>query len=119
VIAKPDFGVQTSAAYGWFDEDGGVQDAPRALAAWPEALLSVRNDLEPPVTRRHPDVAELVHRLEQAGASAAAMSGSGSAVFGLFDSSVAAGRAARASAAPGVTVLRAKTLSRRDYWKMV
>jgi 4-diphosphocytidyl-2-C-methyl-D-erythritol kinase len=119
VIAKPDFGVQTSAAYGWFDEDGGVQDAPRALAAWPEALLSVRNDLEPPVTRRHPDVAELVHRLEQAGASAAAMSGSGSAVFGLFDSSAAAVRAARASAVPGVTVLRAKTLSRREYWKMV
>lgn len=119
VIVKPDFGVQTSAAYGWFDEDGGVQDAPRALTAWPEAQLSVRNDLEPPVTRRHPEVAELVNRLEQAGALAAAMSGSGSAVFGLFDSSLAASRAAKASAAPGVTVLRSKTLTRRDYWKMV
>lgn len=119
VIAKPAFGIQTSAAYGWFDEDGGMQDAPRSLAAWPEALLSVRNDLEPPVTRRHSGVAELVNRLEQAGALAAALSGSGSAVFGLFDSSAAAARAARASAAPGVSVLRAKTLSRRDYWKMV
>jgi 4-diphosphocytidyl-2-C-methyl-D-erythritol kinase len=119
VIAKPDFGVPTSAAYGWFDEDGGVQDAPRALAAWPEAQVSVRNDLEPPVTRRHPAIAELVNRLEQAGAVAAAMSGSGSAVFGLFDSPATAGRAARASAAAGVTILRAKTLTRREYWKMV
>lgn len=119
VIAKPDFGVQTGAAYGWFDEDGGVQDAPRALAAWPEALLSVRNDLEPPVARRHPLVAELVSRFEEAGAAAAAMSGSGSAVFGLFDAQAKASRAAKALAAPGVTVLRARTVGRRDYWKMV
>lgn len=119
VIAKPRFGVQTPSAYGWFDQDGGMQDAPRSLAAWPDALLSVRNDLEPPVTRRHPELAGLVNQFEQAGALAAAMSGSGSAVFGLFESSAAAGRAARASAQPGVTILRAKTLSRADYWKMV
>ncbi|MEX2270499.1 MAG: 4-(cytidine 5'-diphospho)-2-C-methyl-D-erythritol kinase [Vicinamibacterales bacterium] len=119
VIAKPDFGVATSAAYGWFDEDGGVQDPSRALAAWPEALLSVRNDLEPPVTRRHPDISDLVNGFEQSGALAAAMSGSGSAVFGLFESAAAATRAARASTKPGVTVLKARTLTRRDYWKMV
>ena len=119
VIAKPDFGVSTAAAYGWFDEDGGVQDAPRSLAAWPEAALSVRNDLEPPVARRHPQIAELVGALEQAGAAAAAMSGSGSAVFGLFDSAAKATRAARALAGPGVAVLRARTLGRREYWKMV
>jgi 4-diphosphocytidyl-2-C-methyl-D-erythritol kinase len=119
VLAKPDFGIATSAAYGWFDEDGGLQDAPRTLSAWPEAQLSVRNDLEPPVTRRHPVVAELVEQLEQAGALAAAMSGSGSAVFGLFDSSARAARAARTLAGPAVTVLRARTLGRREYWKMV
>lgn len=119
VIATPDFGVSTAAAYGWFDEDGGLQDAPRTLAAWPEAALSVRNDLEPPVARRHPRVAELVGQLEQAGALAAAMSGSGSAVFGLFDSSARAARAARSLASPGLEVLRARTLGRRKYWKMV
>jgi 4-diphosphocytidyl-2-C-methyl-D-erythritol kinase len=119
VLAKPAFGVPTGSAYGWFDEDGGVQDAPRALAAWPEALLSVRNDLEPPVTRRHPEISDLVNRFEQAGSMAAAMSGSGSAVFALFDSGASAARAARAVASPGIQVLRAKTLSRREYWKMV
>ncbi|HEX6322173.1 MAG TPA: 4-(cytidine 5'-diphospho)-2-C-methyl-D-erythritol kinase [Vicinamibacterales bacterium] len=119
VLAKPGIGIATPAAYGWFDEDGGLQDAPRALQAWPEAQLSVRNDLEPPVTRRHPVVAGLVEQLEQAGALAAAMSGSGSAVFGLFESGPRAARAARAVAAPGVQVLRARTLGRREYWKMV
>jgi 4-diphosphocytidyl-2-C-methyl-D-erythritol kinase len=119
VIAKPDFGVSTAAAYGWFDEDGGVQDAPRTLAAWPGTPLSVRNDLEPPVARRHPLVAELVEAFERAGAAAAAMSGSGSAVFGLFDSAARASRAARALARPSVTILRSRTLGRREYAKMV
>lgn len=119
VLAKPDFGVPTPAAYSWFDLDGGVQDAPRSLAAWPETALSVRNDLEPPVARRHPLVAELVEAFEQAGAAAAAMSGSGSCVFGLFESPARAGRAAKALAAPSVRILRARTLGRREYWKMV
>ena len=119
VIAKPGFGVSTAAAYGWFDEDGGVQDAPRSLAAWPEAPLSVRNDLEPPVARRHPLVAELVDGFERAGAAVAAMSGSGSAVFGLFETPARASRAARALAGPSVTILRARTLGRREYGKMV
>jgi 4-diphosphocytidyl-2-C-methyl-D-erythritol kinase len=119
VIVKPPFGVSTAAAYSWFDADGGVQAGSRALAAWPEALLSVRNDLEPPVTRRHPEVAELVARLEQAGAAAAAMSGSGSAVFGLFDSSARAARAARACKGPGHEVFRARTLGARAYRKLV
>lgn len=119
VLVKPPFGISTAAAYGWFDEDGGVQDAPRSLAAWPEAALSVRNDLEPPVARRHAQIAELVEQLEQTGAAAAAMSGSGSCVFGLFDSGARAARAARALSGPGLQILRAKTLGRRDYWKMV
>ncbi|MDQ3070221.1 MAG: 4-(cytidine 5'-diphospho)-2-C-methyl-D-erythritol kinase [Acidobacteriota bacterium] len=118
VIVKPSFGVSTPAAYGWFDEDGGVQDAARSLAAWPEALLSVRNDLEPPVTRRHPQIAELVALLEQSGSSAAAMSGSGSAVFGLFQSNLHAARAAKAAASAGVTVLRAKTLDRAAFRRL-
>ena len=115
VIAKPSFGVSTPAAYAWFDEDGGVQAASRALAAWPEALLSVRNDLEPPVTRRHPYVAELVARLEEQGADAAAMSGSGSAVFGLFSTPARAAKAAKTCAAAGASVIRARTLGRKEY----
>ena len=48
------------------------------------ARLDVRNDLEAAVFPRHPRLAELKARLGALGALAAAMTGSGSSVFGLF-----------------------------------
>ena len=47
---------------------------------------------------RHPVVGELTARLREAGAFAAAMSGSGSSVFGLFGSAASAQRALAALA---------------------
>ncbi len=47
---------------------------------------------------RHPEIGELVVRLRAAGAFAAAMSGSGSSVFGLFASAASAQRALAALA---------------------
>ncbi|WP_025323726.1 4-(cytidine 5'-diphospho)-2-C-methyl-D-erythritol kinase [Deferrisoma camini] len=44
----------------------------------------VRNDLEPPARAECPEVAEAVEALRGAGAAAAAMTGSGSAAFGLY-----------------------------------
>jgi 4-diphosphocytidyl-2C-methyl-D-erythritol kinase len=54
------------------------------------------NDLTGPVTRRHPIIAELVAALRAAGALAAEMTGSGSAVYGVFPES--AGGLARTAA---------------------
>lgn len=48
---------------------------------WKERL---DNDLEPPVFAHHPEISEIKAALYQQGAIYAAMSGSGSAVFGLF-----------------------------------
>lgn len=48
---------------------------------WPESLV---NDLEKPVFERHPGLATTKAKLYEEGAVYAAMSGSGSAVFGLF-----------------------------------
>jgi 4-diphosphocytidyl-2-C-methyl-D-erythritol kinase len=42
------------------------------------------NDFEPAVFKRHPELAAVKKRLLEAGASAALMTGSGSALFGLF-----------------------------------
>jgi 4-diphosphocytidyl-2-C-methyl-D-erythritol kinase len=53
-----------------------------APEAWAER---VRNDLEPAATRLCPRIAELRAALEGAGALAAAMSGSGAAVYGVFE----------------------------------
>jgi 4-diphosphocytidyl-2-C-methyl-D-erythritol kinase len=53
-----------------------------APAAWAER---VRNDLEPAASRLCPRIAELRAALLGAGALAAAMSGSGAAVYGVFE----------------------------------
>jgi len=48
------------------------------------SLSSARNDFESVVFEQHPKLARLKKQLERAGATAALMSGSGSALFGLF-----------------------------------
>jgi 4-diphosphocytidyl-2-C-methyl-D-erythritol kinase len=44
------------------------------------------NDLEAVTIKRYPEIGLLKHRLRRAGAAAVLMSGSGSSVFGIFDS---------------------------------
>ena len=44
------------------------------------------NDLEAPVIREFPVIGEIKKKMTDHGAAAAMMTGSGSAVFGLFDS---------------------------------
>jgi 4-diphosphocytidyl-2C-methyl-D-erythritol kinase len=66
----------------------------RTLSGRP--IPELHNDLQGPVAAHHPEIARIVVALRRAGASYAAMSGSGSAVFGLFASRHAADRAAKA-----------------------
>jgi 4-diphosphocytidyl-2-C-methyl-D-erythritol kinase len=73
------------------------------------------NDLEPPVVRRHPEIAAVKHQLRELGATAAAMSGSGSAVFGLFRSRAAAARAVKPLSRNGAQVVVTRTLSRAEH----
>ena len=61
---------------------------------------------------RH-DIREMVEACQREGAVAAGMTGSGSAVFGLF-SQAAASRAARRLRRPDWLVLIARTLTRRE-----
>ena len=99
VVAVPSYGVSTAAAYGWLDEDRAHAGRGRATAPRFEgaALLldGLRNDLEGPVARRRAGIGEAIGLLSAAGASRAAMTGSGSAVFGLFERRDAAVGAAR------------------------
>lgn len=105
VLVLPDFGVSTKDAYQWWDDDH------------PAELLSPEdgNDLQGPVAARHPAIARMVARLRRLGTTHAAMSGSGSAVFGLFDSKRQAEAAALAIAGARRTALVTRTLSRRQY----
>jgi 4-diphosphocytidyl-2-C-methyl-D-erythritol kinase len=118
VLALPAFGVSTADAYRWFDEDAAGpaaarQDSDRSIPAWRGRRLALVNDLEAPVTRRHQDIGAARRALEGAGAEAAAMTGSGSAVFGLFASESRARRAARAVAESGFVALPTRTVDRR------
>jgi 4-diphosphocytidyl-2-C-methyl-D-erythritol kinase len=120
VIVRPPFGVSTAEAYSWYDEDraAGLKE-PREIQVlpvpWPTRAAQMINDLEPPVVRRHPEIAALKAGLREAGASAAAMSGSGSAVFGLFRSRAAATACVRRLKRAGMTAVLTRTVSRAEY----
>jgi 4-diphosphocytidyl-2-C-methyl-D-erythritol kinase len=124
VVIKPAVGIATPDAYRWFDEDNaqrsGRQDPweRRVDVGWPTGPIHVLNDLEAPVGRREPVIGEMVDACHRAGALAAAMTGSGSAVFGLFP---AAGisKALRRLRRPGWLVLSSRTLSRRESARRV
>jgi 4-diphosphocytidyl-2-C-methyl-D-erythritol kinase len=115
VIVRPAFGVSTKDAYAWWDAEGDApQPSTGAIDPW-IASSELRNDLEPPVVRRHPEIGALVRRLRSLGAGYSAMSGSGSAVFGLFASETSARRAAAGVARPGRLAIVTRTLDRRGY----
>ena len=94
VLALPDFGVNTRDAYEWFDTDVARRLQPSGRRSPKGFALQLKNDLQMPVARRHPEIARIVSVLRRAGASHAAMSGAGSGVFGLFDTRAAAVHAA-------------------------
>lgn len=71
------------------------------------------NDLAAPAIAKFPEIGRLRSMLEELGARAAQMSGSGGAVFGVFDSTENAELAAMEARrrAPAATILAATTLS--------
>jgi len=133
VLVLPDFGVSTKEAFGWWDEasDAGppLQGPTRndwrpertAVGEFVESPEYV-NDLEPVVSHRHPAIARVVTRLRALGASHAAMTGSGSTIFGLFDSRPAADRASHAvrlhSQRTVVTTVVTTTVNRTQYQRL-
>lgn len=86
VIIKPDVSVPTAAAYAavvphepQLSVEAILKDYP--VEKW-QGLL--KNDFEPSVFSRYPQIEAIKNQLLKSGAVYASMSGSGSAVFGLF-----------------------------------
>lgn len=101
VICKPDFGISTPKLFALSDQYP-AQEHPN-----PEALLSclrgednpragslLCNVLEPVAALAHPQILSIREDLLHAGACGARMTGSGSAVFGLFPDESSAKQAA-------------------------
>ncbi len=104
VLVKPDEGVSTREAYaGVRPRIPVVPLAERLARPVAEWQGTVGNDFEPSVFAAHPAIAAVKRRLLDAGALYAAMSGSGSAVFGLFTDPAQAERAASDFRREGVT----------------
>ena len=120
VLVRPPYGVSTAEAYAWYDEDraAGIRESRELQilpVPWPTRAAQMINDLEPPVVRRHPEIGALKAALREAGAVAAAMSGSGSAVFGLFRSRSAASRVVRPLSRGGTRAILTRTLTRGEH----
>ena len=91
VMIKPACGVSTKEAYGGIIPKGtskvltDLKDLKVLNVLNDLTLLSaLTNDFEETVCKVHPEIAAIKKRLQDAGAVYAAMSGSGSTVFGLF-----------------------------------
>ena len=90
VVAKPNEGVSTKEVYS--DVKPAIPQVrladalQRPIEEWQGV---VKNDFEPHIFEAHPAIAELKKTMLDAGAIYASMSGSGSAVFGIFDEAVA------------------------------
>jgi 4-diphosphocytidyl-2-C-methyl-D-erythritol kinase len=125
VLAVPGFGVSTKEAFGWFDaasRSRGVvsphQPSPSLERAYQGIAAEMVNDLEAPVAERHPEVSRIISALRRAGATQAAMSGSGSAVFGLFSDRSAAAEALKRLPAGAFLTRSTRTLNRQTYQRL-
>jgi 4-diphosphocytidyl-2-C-methyl-D-erythritol kinase len=120
VLLLPGFGVSTRDAFGWYAEEralgrSSAREPQYVPGPWPSRAAQMINDLEAPIARRYPEIDQMKSALRRAGALAAAMSGSGSTVFGLFQRRIEAVRAVeRLSSAPW-RVLLTESLGRGEH----
>jgi 4-diphosphocytidyl-2-C-methyl-D-erythritol kinase len=92
LLVKPQVKVNTKEAYDWIDSIRAGTDEKHhhpfldgkgiPPEQWKVGLV---NDFETPVFSRHPEIAKIKDILYQKGAAYASMSGSGAAVYGLFN----------------------------------
>ncbi|MSO45705.1 MAG: 4-(cytidine 5'-diphospho)-2-C-methyl-D-erythritol kinase [Acidobacteria bacterium] len=121
VLLIPGFGVSSGDAYGWYDaeREPGRAPAPREAqyvpGPWPSRAAQMINDLEPAIAHHHPEIDQMKAALRRAGALAAAMTGSGSTVFGLFQKRSDALRAVERLSGSGWWVLLTESLGRMEY----
>ena len=118
VVSPRSTGVSTRDAYRWLSRRLTRRHQAHKLLrfcalCWGRQEEPPSNDFERVVFHRHPRLAAIKRGLLQRGAAEAALAGSGSAVFGVFQSPAQARRAARGF--PRDQVFVCKTLSREEY----
>jgi 4-diphosphocytidyl-2-C-methyl-D-erythritol kinase len=92
-----------------------AMEAVSALKSDGRARNSVDNDFEPLLLRRMPQLGKAKRILQTCGASVASLSGSGSALFGLFADRATAANAARSLLVSWQHVYLARTVTRQEF----
>lgn len=94
LLVKPGFGVSTKEAYSLYDLEGNIShpDINKVIKALEQDNLSdlawnMGNVLENAVIKEHKEIEKIKNQLVSLGAAVAMMTGSGSAVFSIFDQS--------------------------------
>ena len=116
--------VFSRSVYEWLS---GSFTATGVPAGWDraEALLldlvrtGIENDFERVVFPKYPAIREAKRALERTGAKYVSLSGSGSAVYGLFLDAENAVKAAQKLSDNGVPAFSTVTLPREQYWKQL
>ncbi len=103
LVAIPAAGVSTALAYGFLSSDreasGRTRAGPRVVGTadsagdWSAVAQAAHNDFEAVLFPRRPELEAVKSRLIETGASPALLSGTGSAVFGVFEDAATADRA--------------------------
>ncbi|HET7185800.1 MAG TPA: 4-(cytidine 5'-diphospho)-2-C-methyl-D-erythritol kinase [Terriglobales bacterium] len=95
-----------------------VKDRDRAETPLLDLVRAgIENDFERVVFPQYPELREVKRVLEREGARYASLSGSGSALYGIFDTAEAAEKAAGALKTQGIEARATNSLSREQYWK--
>jgi 4-diphosphocytidyl-2-C-methyl-D-erythritol kinase len=104
---------------------GSSSGVPAASGDRAETLLldlvraGIENDFERVVFPKHPELRDVKRVLEREGARYASLSGSGSALYGLFSSAEAAQKAADKLNEDGIKAQATRTLPRPEYWRTI
>jgi 4-diphosphocytidyl-2-C-methyl-D-erythritol kinase len=118
LLVDPDVMIRTAEAYSWLtppDKSNSIESLCTTSGSGCETDVWT-NDFEVPVFQRYPELARIKDELLQLGAYRAALSGSGSAIFGQFQM---VSEAARAGASLGgrLRIKVTKPLPRWEYFQ--